>query len=508
MPGKRSLHEPPYHPVEYNDTQARTCCNEADESMGLDDSANVSLTRTSNEEITTVSIDDAIELLGFGPFQYQILCASGLSYAADGMQVILLSFLTPVLKEQWGLSNHQIAGISSTLFVGATFGTLVWGPLADSWGRRPVFLLATFVITMASFGLSIETNSFGGTIVIVFCIGFGVGGLTIPFDILAELLPTHGRGRNLLKINYAWTLGVLYVVAGAILFLEPRQSPSWRQFTTWCSFPCLISLIIGYFFIPESPRWLTSKGRLDEAMQVLRKAAVINNRELDFVFHETMSLRIEQEERNAEVFELLQPPWRGITLRLWGAWFTLSFGYFGTLMVTTRIFSSDVAKSGESDLTKFDFEAIFISSIAEFVGTTMAIVTIDRFGRIPSQVVSFLLAGLFLCMFCVLAERNAHRWILLVFAFTSRIFEMAATCILWVSTAEILNTEIRGAGHSSSNACARIGAIFCPLLVQNNTSLIQVGLTMFLFHSVTGFCVAMLPETNGRKMGFIYTSRI
>lgn len=470
----------------------------------LDDIVNDSLNPlgVDEEEEVEISIDDAIDLLGFGRFQYQILCATGLSYAADGMQVILLSFLTPVLKEQWGLSNYQTASISSTLFVGAFFGTIVWGPLADSNGRRPVFLLATAVITIASFGMSLVSN-FGGALVTVFGIGFGVGGLTIPFDILAEFLPTNGRGQKMLQINYAWTFGVIYVVVGAYIFLNSQHLPSWRQFTIWCSVPCIVSWMMGFFLIPESPRWLTSKGRLDEALAVLRRAAITNSDDENMAIPKKMKLRLEPEERQAKLSELFHPQWIGITLRLWGAWFTFSFGYFGTLMVTTRVFSS---RNSDTSDTQFDFGAIFITSLAEFIGTTMAIVFIERIGRVRSQVLSFLTAGLLMFMFCLLAEWNARRWVLLIFAFTSRIFEMAATCILWVATAEILNTEIRGAGHSSSNAFARIGAIFCPLLVQNTTSLIQVGITMCVFHCVTVFCVSRLPETSGRTMGFSYTT--
>jgi MFS family permease len=455
------------------------------------------------EEEVAISIDDAIDRLGFGRFQYQILCATGLSYAADGMQVVLLSFLTPILKEQWGLSNYQTASISSTLFVGAFFGTLLWGPLADSLGRRPVFLMATSVITIASCAMSI-ISTFGGAVVAVFGIGFGVGGLTIPFDILAEFLPNDQRGQKLLKINYAWTLGVIYVVAGAYLFLNTQHSPSYRLFTRWCSIPCILSLIIGFCLIPESPRWLTAKGRLNEALDILRRAAVTNSSDGSMAIPQQMKLRLESEERQAKLSELLRPQWIGVTLLLWGAWFTFSFGYFGTLMVTTRIFSSENSDTMD---TQFDFTAIFVTSFAEFIGTTLAIVMIDRVGRIRAQVQSFLIAGLSLFMLCLSAQSNAQRGILLTLAITSRIFEMTATCILWVATAEILSTEIRGAGHSSSNAFARVGAIFCPLLVQNTSSLIHVGITMCVVHVFTAFCVSRLPETSGRTMGFSYTTR-
>ena len=456
---------------------------------------------------TEISIDDAMERLGLGRWQLQILSATGLSYAADGMQVILLSFLTPVLQREWELSTTQTATLSSTLFVGAFMGTLLWGPLADRIGRRPVFIMATLVITVASTTMSWWVSDYTGMLLTTWGIGCGVGGLTIPFDILAEFLPTHRRGQKLLEINYAWTVGVLYVVAGAYLFLN-AQPPNWRSLVRWCSLPSFVSLLIGVYLIPESPRWLTSQGRLEEAMLILKRAERTSFSPENAIFPEGMTLKCQPQSSHATLADLFRPQWIGLTLRLWGAWFTFAFGYFGTILITTRIFSSDDPNNAthDTDTTQFDYSAIFITTLAEFIGTTIAIVTIDRMGRIRSQVVSFLTAGIFLLFFCLLAQWNAKRWVLLLAAFIARIFEMTATCILWAATAEILNTEIRGAGHSSSNAMARVGAIFCPLLVQNTTSLIHVGVTMFIFHSVTAFCVSRLPETNGRTMGFGYST--
>jgi MFS family permease len=474
-----------------------TTYQETEDIVTPSDEASNSLTPSTEE---TISIDEAVERLSFGRFHRQILCASGLCYAADGMQVILLTFLAPVLQDEWNLSRSQAAGITSALFAGSLFGALVWGPCADRMGRRPVFLLATAVICVSSSGTSLLADRYGKVIATIFGVGFGVGGLTIPFDILAEFLPTQSRGKNLIMINYTWTLGVLYVVAMAYFSLRTHQA-SWRVFTFWCSFPSTLSFLFGYMYVPESPRWLATKGRMDEALNILRKAALINGNDSERLFPATVTLKPITKVWHAKLFELLQPQWRNNTLRLWGAWFTFAFGYYGTVMLTTRIFSSN-------DIGQFDYNAIFVSTLAEFLGTTLGLWMVDRMGRIPSQVKSYLLAGLFLLAFCVAAEYKARHWILLTFGFVARIFEMAATCMLWVSTAEIFNTEMRGAGHSSANALARIGAFFCPLVVENSTSLIRVGILMLFLHSITAFCVSQLPETMGREMGFAVDERI
>ena len=143
--------------------------------------------------IVEMSIDDAIDRLGMGLFQYRILLAAGLCFAADAMEVLLLSFLSIVLQHEWDLSDDETAFITSILFAGALVGTSILGPLADTWGRRPVFILAATMIAIFGVGTSL-VNTYEQLLIIMFIIGFGVGGLTVPFDTLAEFLPSKGRG--------------------------------------------------------------------------------------------------------------------------------------------------------------------------------------------------------------------------------------------------------------------------------------------------------------------------
>ena len=70
-------------------------------------------------------IDDAIELIGCGRFQHRILAAAGFCFMADSMEIMLLSFLSTILKEEWGLSSTEAASITSCVFAGAILGTLV-----------------------------------------------------------------------------------------------------------------------------------------------------------------------------------------------------------------------------------------------------------------------------------------------------------------------------------------------------------------------------------------------
>lgn len=457
-----------------------------------------------NISTTTITVDDAIERLGTGRFQLIVLTAAGLCFAADAMQVLLLSFLSEVLRLEWNLSDDETAMITSILFVGAIFGTLSLGPLADKKGRRNVFLLAASIISGFGIGTAMVTN-YWALLANLFMVGWGVGGLTVPFDILAEFLPADSRGKNLLVIEYFWTIGVLFVVLMAKLTLgegEHTGPASWRIFVVICTIPCWFSVLIGFCWVPESPRWLCTQGRTDEAMTIIRQAAKTNGLDVGFVFPEEMRLEDEEEEES-DFCELFSPLWRWTTLKLWGAWGFFAFGYYGTIMVITEIFDSkeeSPSKLGKETYS-FDYGAIFVSSSAELVGTTFAIFSVDTTGRIPLQVVAYTLAGLSVCALCLSAANDAQRKVLIGLGFAARIFEMVGSCVSWVSTAEILTTEVRTTGHSAANAIARIGSLFSPFLIEGHSSLVKKGLVMLAIHAGTVLFVSQLPETKGSHMG-------
>lgn len=192
-----------------------------------------------------LSIDEAVEMLGMGPFQYRILLAAGLCFAADSMEVLLLSFLAVVLKAVWNLSDQQTSFITSSVFIGALIGTLVLGYLGDRIGRKPVFTLTAGIICLAGF-LTAVANNFWTLLAFRFLVGFGVGGLCVPFDTLAEFVPNSHRGSNLLLIEYFWTAGTLCEYKYILSERRGTRRKSWCCFLTTipsvllCMFVCVL----------------------------------------------------------------------------------------------------------------------------------------------------------------------------------------------------------------------------------------------------------------------------
>jgi len=319
-------------------------------------------------------------------------------------------------------------------------------------------------------------------------------------DTLSEFLPASHRGVNLLVIEYFWTGGSLLVPIFAYISLGNDSigaaSGSWQLFVVLCSIPCIISSILGIFVVPESPRWLCARERSEEALAILRKAARTNGHEDAFLLFPEGTI-LTTEEEHSTIRDLFSTQWKWITLQLWGASSGMAFLYYGAILAITMIFSSEEEKQA------FDYIAIFFSASAELVGLTLVIFIVDTKGRIPSQTLCYALGGCSVFLLCLFASVEAPRALLLSCSFSSRLFMMGATCLTWVSTSEILSTEIRTTGHSAANAVARIGGAVSPYIVSEGTPLLAIGIIMLCVSVWTASCVSKLPETMGVGMGVV-----
>ncbi len=120
----------------------------------------------------TITIDEAVDRIGLGNFQRSILFATGSCFMADSVQVMLLSFITRTLERDWEFSDTTGSMIASSLFAGATTGTLILGPLGDKIGRKPILLYASSIIAFFGVLTSICPN-YQCLFPIIFSIGFG-----------------------------------------------------------------------------------------------------------------------------------------------------------------------------------------------------------------------------------------------------------------------------------------------------------------------------------------------
>ena len=151
--------------------------------------------------ILKLTMEEAVDRLGTGRFQQLLMVAAGMCTASDAIEVLLLSFLAIVVQHEFGVSSHQSSWMTSIVFLGGLVGTLVLGPLGDSWGRKPAFLMAATIISLSGL-LTALAPTYQVMLAFRFGVGVGLGGIVVAYDTVAEFLPNANRGTWLLYLGY------------------------------------------------------------------------------------------------------------------------------------------------------------------------------------------------------------------------------------------------------------------------------------------------------------------
>ena len=344
-------------------------------------------------------------------------------------------------------------------------------------------------------------------------VGFGVGGLSVPFDLLAEFLPVSDRGNFLIYIEYFWTFGSMFVAGVAWMALDKI---GWRGLSYVTAVPVTLSSIAAFLYLPESPRWLLVKGRYAEAEEVVKCAAAVSGVELiPFSLQPESRVNVSQERCNfvndddSEVlkgevsyFDLVRTrKLRQLTFPLGIIWVAFGFTYYGIVLFVTRIYTKPVeATSIRSDggsICTFDYQSMFINASAELLGVFLTSLIINPWGRIRTQAAFYALAG-FSVMF--VGFELPTRGLLPYMSMIARLGAMGASCATWVATPELYPTEMRATGHSVCSSLAKIGSFFVPYFVVSSISLSTIGLTLASVNFVASFVAFALPETAGSHL--------
>jgi MFS family permease len=215
-----------------------------------------------------------LERLPWSRFHWLFVIGLGITWVLDGLEVTLMGAVAAVLQrpDVLNLSAAEIGFISSCYLGGAVVGALLFGHLTDRFGRRRFFFLS-LAIYLAGVGLTACSWSLGSFALFRFLTGAGIGGeYSAVNSAIDELIPARVRGRVDLIVNGSFWLGAAGGSAATLVILDPAIfSPNlgWRL---GFAIGPLIGLVIIYFrrFIPESPRWLLTHGKVAEAEATLR----------------------------------------------------------------------------------------------------------------------------------------------------------------------------------------------------------------------------------------------
>lgn len=224
------------------------------------------LEREEGRVSAAASLTERLDRLPFGVFHVVLVISIFMGLAFDHMDQVVLSFVIPAYREEWGISA-SLASLNPATGLGFTFlGAIVWGMVADRMGRKRTLMivLAIFSLTMAINGFA---KSFPQLVLTCMVMGFGVGGaIPLSFILLAEFTPAKYRGMTMVSVGILSLVGGYLIAAGGAVFL--MDTFGWRSLFLIGIAPAVMIPIIAWL-IPESPRYLLSRGKVNKALRVV-----------------------------------------------------------------------------------------------------------------------------------------------------------------------------------------------------------------------------------------------
>ncbi|HET7674566.1 MAG TPA: MFS transporter [Gammaproteobacteria bacterium] len=401
---------------------------------------------------TAATFAGAIESAGWRPIHTRILFALGLGWMLDAFEVTLVGNVLPILRAQWSLGALESTLTISLWLAGILLGALAFGWAADRFGRRRLFILTLLLYAVATFAAAFST-SFWMFLVLRVIAAVGVGAEYSAVNAAAaELMPGRWRGRAAALVMSFWPLGGLAgggLTLGVLAIAPPHLA--WRIVF---GFGALIALFALWArrSLPESPRWLMSRGRVAEAETNLARITGA-----PVLIASMGAVEAPRQKSALAEFALL---WRKYRARLaLGAAldFSEAGGYYGmfALVPLAIVPALNLSFSG----TPLFFLAGGGGALA---GALVAAWLIERAGR--KRTVTGFYAVTALSMIVIAAALHAGPMATLI----AYVFASAVANGSWIAAypafAEIFPTRARATGVGASVAAGRIAAGLAPPL--------------------------------------------
>jgi putative MFS transporter len=405
----------------------------------------------------------------------------------DSWDSVVIAYTLPVLISEWKLQPFQ-SGLLISAGYGAQFlGAIVFGSLAERYGRLPIMKMLVLVMSVLALACAMA-GDYNQLIVLRALQGLAIGGaLPVSICYINEIAPTPTRGRFFGTFQFLMTSG--FGLAGLLgAWLIPVYG--WRIMFANGAVPLLALPFTS--ILPESPRWLAGRGRLEEAARSLER---LGSGALPAPDARTPIPGSGEKVPYAMLFARDVRKTSIVTVLLWFLTSLVSFGLVTWIpSIYVSMFNISVA-----DALRYNV----VVAISIFILPLFLRQTIDRIGRRPPPMLGTAIGGLALLAMIFI---NVNATLLLVsLAIIGQIGISIGSMVLWPYTAETYPTRSRSLALGTSSSVARAASMLTPLLVGGVMQATGSVTLVFLVFGLASFAVAMLwlfgfRETAGRKM--------
>jgi putative MFS transporter len=409
----------------------------------------------------------------------------------DAFNALSLAFALPTLIRLWHISPKQSGLLISASYVGQLAGAIVFSALAEKVGRIRGTAAAIAIMSIMSFGCAMASN-FPALLACRLIQGIGVGGeMPVAATYINELSRAHGRGRFFLLYEMIFPLGLM--ATGQIgAWLVPAYG--WNSIFLLGGIPgLLITVLVAR--LPESPRWLISQGRIQEAKEIVEKIEASTEQRVP-VAPDSNTASTPSLLQRGRWSELLSNIYRGRTLIVWTLWASAFFVANGLNNWMPSLYNTVYHLSLRQSL-----RAASMTNVAQVVILLVCAFSIDRIGRRAWTVAAFVLGGGMLGLLGIMGAQN----VLSVMILSTLGYGMIGSinAVLYLYTPEIYPTRMRAIATGLATSWLRIASAVGPALVGFIVDArgIHSVFLMFAGMSVAGaFAANWMVETSDRRL--------
>ena len=463
------------------------------------------------------SVDKAIYEIGCGKFQYYIFGITGIIWAADAMEMMLLAFLLPELQKEWKLSGPQSSLIGVSVFIGMLLGATSLATLSDKYGRKPIITIGT--TSTAIFGvLSGIAPNLGWMVFFRFGVGFFMTAGCVAYTLFAEFIPTENdpyqnikhpernlknkhrikgfvtRGKLLILQGVFWSAGALFSVFLAWITLKYLD---WRWYLILSSIPLWFASI-GTLFIPESPHYLfiisQDESSREKCKNLLNRIQKYNNPLYNLPIEwELGGGIVSDRSKRGNWCSLCNVKYRDTTILLYIIYSCCVFSYYGISFISVRYFDM------LDELYNLDTELYWemtITTFAEVPALLFGILLIDRIGRRGVMNIAFILFSIS-CYLLVIHELQQIRILGIAFVFIARMWINLGFIGLGIYFVEFYPTFIRATALGMAISLGRFAGIITTFTAESMS--ITLGLYLYGCGGLIAFISSILIKTDTNK---------
>lgn len=443
------------------------------------------MTLLSPSSPSPASIVARIERLPVAPWHAKVRLIIGTATFFDAFDTLAISFVIPVLIGLWDLHPGQIGLLFSAGYAGQFIGAGFFGWVGERYGR--VCALTWTIAILSVFGLGCAfATTYETLLVLRFIQGLGLGGeIPVAATYMNEIAKAGPRGRFVLWVQCVYPFGIM-MSSFASVWVVPHLG--WQWMFIIGAFPALLIWPLRRL-VPESPRWLARKGRLDEAdrivTQIENEISGKGARPLPPVPADVPT-DADQQGRWTELFSRF---YAARTVSLWVLWFCAA-----ALSQVLQAWLPTILRS----VYKLPVADALLYNAYGYVGLLIVCVitafTIDRFGRRPLFIFGYATCGILLFALWLVADRSSA---IPMMVLASAASTLASIMLLSfnVYAPEIYPTRIRSFGTGTASSWARFSSVVMPSII---------GLIMMMGHFEVIFLMSAMIALVATVVVFLF----